>query len=166
MKKTQLFTESTEVPAERSLAEITGLLIHAGACAISTNFAPGGKIESVSFVLPYGAGRIPYLLPARIDPVFKKLNKRRDTWGRFSQKAMAAKVSKKLRPSIPNNPAIALLDADMEVLDQHVLDVLDFATEFEIDNRLEYDWAYRPSARDPREPFLPETPQDAAMEVL
>jgi len=42
------------------------------------------------------------------------------------------------------NPAIALLDADMEVLDQHVLDVLDFATEFEIETRPEYDWAYRP----------------------
>lgn len=91
VKKTQLFTETTDVPAERSLAEITGLLIRAGACAINTNFAPGGKVESVSFVLAYGAGRIPYLLPARIDPVFQKLNKRRDTWGRFSQREMAAK---------------------------------------------------------------------------
>jgi hypothetical protein len=62
-------------------------------------------------------------------------------------------------------PNIALLDAEMEVLDQHVLDVLDFAAELEIESRLEYDWAYRPSVRDSREPFLPETPQDAAMET-
>jgi len=90
-KKTQLFTETTEVPVERSLAEITGLLIRAGACAINTNFAPGGKVESVSFVLPYGAGRIPYLLPARVDPVFKKLNGQRSRWGRFPQHEMVAK---------------------------------------------------------------------------
>ena len=45
--KTQLFTETTDVPATRSQAEITALLVRAGACAISTNFE-GGKVESLS----------------------------------------------------------------------------------------------------------------------
>ena len=89
-KKAQLFTETTEVPAERSIQEIYALLIRVGACAINTNFE-AGKLQSVSFVLPYGTGRIPYLLPARIEPVFKKLNGRREHWGAYSRNNMAQK---------------------------------------------------------------------------
>lgn len=88
--KKSLMAESTDVPAGKSIVEIQALLVKAGALAISTNYS-GAKVESLSFVLPYGGGRIPYLLPARTEPVFKRVNGRRQEWGQFSQSAMAAK---------------------------------------------------------------------------
>ena len=42
------------------------------------------------------------------------------------------------------NPQLALLDAEMEVIDQQVLALLDLLTELETQVRPEYDWAYRP----------------------
>jgi hypothetical protein len=87
VKKAQLFTESTAVPAARSVAEITELLRKAGARAISTNFREG-KVESLSFVMPFANHDVPYQLPARVEPVFKLLNGRRQPYG---QAQMAAK---------------------------------------------------------------------------
>jgi len=75
-KEKHLFTEDTEVSPARSAAEITALLIQAGAQSISTNFKDN-EIESLSFVLPRGAGSIPYRLPVRIDPVFAVFQARR-----------------------------------------------------------------------------------------
>jgi hypothetical protein len=89
-KTKPLFTESTDVPVQKSVGEITSMLITAGARSISTNYN-SGKIESLSFVMPFGSGQIPYLLPVRIEPVFQKLNGRREKWGQFSRSAMAAK---------------------------------------------------------------------------
>ena len=55
------------------MGEITNLLMSAGAIAINQEIEEG-KVVGLSFVIPYGAGRIPYRLPLRIEPVFKKLN--------------------------------------------------------------------------------------------
>ena len=75
MKK-PLFAESTDVPAEKSIADITVLLLRAGAVAINQEIEKG-KVTGLSFVLPYGAGRIPYKLPIRTRQVFKKLQSNR-----------------------------------------------------------------------------------------
>jgi len=76
-KKKSLFAESTEVPVQRTVSEIISLLVGAGARSVNTEFAAGGKIESLSFVMPFGRGLIPYQLPVRTEPVFKKLNSQR-----------------------------------------------------------------------------------------
>jgi hypothetical protein len=90
-KKTDsLFTESTDVPVSKSIGEILALLVRAGATSINQELE-GGKVTGLSFVIPMGAGRIPYKLPVRVDPVFAKLNGRRDVWGKFGQRGMAAK---------------------------------------------------------------------------
>lgn len=78
-KKKPLFAESTEVEVQKSAAEITAMLVESGAAAISTNYKDG-KIESLSFVMPYGGGRIPYLLPVRTEPVYQRLKKGKDAW--------------------------------------------------------------------------------------
>ncbi len=75
MQKT-IFKGTTEVPAERSAGEITGFLVQAGARSIHTNYE-NGKVVGLSFVLPFGNGKIPYSLPVRIDPVFKWIQKQR-----------------------------------------------------------------------------------------
>jgi len=85
MAKTKpLFAESTDVPVSKSMAEITTLLIQSGAVAISQEL-DHGHVIGLSFVIPYGAGRIPFRLPVRVDPVFQKLNGRRDAWGAYSR---------------------------------------------------------------------------------
>ena len=85
-KNQNLFTETTDVPAQRSIAAITQLLIEAGAVSINTNFE-SGKVASLSFVLPYGAGRIPYLLPVRTGAVAEKFAERRKkTQGYYAYK--------------------------------------------------------------------------------
>jgi hypothetical protein len=71
MKK-PLFAESTDVSVEKSISDITVLLLQAGAVAINQEIEKS-KVTGLSFVLPYGAGRIPYKLPIRTGQVFKKL---------------------------------------------------------------------------------------------
>lgn len=89
-KKTDsLFTESTDVPVSKSINEIYALLVRAGAVAINQELDKG-KTIGLSFVIPIGPGRLPFKLPVRVDPVFQKLNGRRDEWGRFSRRQMAA----------------------------------------------------------------------------
>ena len=88
--KQTLFTETTDVPVEKSIGEIMGLLVRAGAVAINQELA-GGMVTGLSFVIPIGAGRLPFKLPVRVDPVFKKLNGQRKRDGQFCQTAMAGK---------------------------------------------------------------------------
>ena len=90
-KTAGMFTETTAVPVGKSVAEITDLLVRAGAMAISTNYRADRSIESLSFVIPVSGGRIPYLLPIRVDPVFERLWKRRvrKGWGPAHEKLKA-----------------------------------------------------------------------------
>jgi len=90
MAKDTLFTETTEVSVQKSIGEILGLLVRAGAVAINQELE-GGKVIGLSFTIPIGPGRIPFKLPVRVDPVFKKLNNRRSPYGQFNRSNMAAK---------------------------------------------------------------------------
>jgi hypothetical protein len=85
-----LFTETTTVSVEKSVGEIMGLLVRAGAVAINQELA-NGTVTGLSFVIPHGNGRIPYKLPVRTEPVFQRINKRRVPYGQFSRTAMVAK---------------------------------------------------------------------------
>lgn len=85
-----LFMETTEVPCERSLAEITSKLVQSGANQITTNH-DGGRISGVTFAFRVGSDLIPFALPVRTEPIFKILNGRRQHHGQFSRSAMAAR---------------------------------------------------------------------------
>jgi hypothetical protein len=89
-KQQSIFTENTEVPVSKSIGEIMGLLVRAGAVSINQELE-GGKVIGLSFVIPVSGGRIPYKLPVRVDPVFEKLNGRREKWGQYSRVTMAEK---------------------------------------------------------------------------
>jgi len=60
-----------------------GLLVHSGAVAINQELE-AGRVIGLSFVMPIGAGQLPFKLPVRTDCVFKKLNDRRpeSSWDR------------------------------------------------------------------------------------
>jgi hypothetical protein len=60
---------STAVSPERTIGEITSLLVRKGARAITTEFSENGEVSAVSFVMPVGGLPIRFLLPANADGV-------------------------------------------------------------------------------------------------
>lgn len=71
-KKTTLFMESTEVPAERTVGEITGCLVRAGATSIHTEY-DAGKIVGLAWTQQIGPALLNFRMPARVEPVYKLL---------------------------------------------------------------------------------------------
>jgi hypothetical protein len=69
--------ETTKISAERTAQEITGLLAEAGATAVLTEYNKDRKISGLSFKLQIGDREVPFSLPARIEPVFKYLQRKR-----------------------------------------------------------------------------------------
>lgn len=70
-----VFMETTEVPPERSAAEIASCLIRAGATQIATEY-DNGRIVGLRFTLTVGGQPLTFELPARTEPVYKLLVKR------------------------------------------------------------------------------------------
>lgn len=75
-KKDAVFMGTTEVSAERSPGEITSLLVRSGAKQIATDYQ-GGRISGLRFVLNVAGQDLAFELPARTDPLLKRLLKRR-----------------------------------------------------------------------------------------
>ena len=91
-KKQTLYMETTEIPADRTAAEISMLLVQAGATQINLEYKDQ-KIVGMHFAYPVDGHTVPFCLPVRVDPVFRVLNGRRppETWRQFNRQAMAAK---------------------------------------------------------------------------
>lgn len=80
MKTKPLYMETTSIAAEQTAGEITSLLIAAGARQISMDYAEGGKIVSMHFVLMIHGVPFPFRLPVRteaVQAIFR--NRRRQT---------------------------------------------------------------------------------------
>lgn len=60
---------STAVSAERTVGEITALLVRKGARSINTEYTKAGDLESISFVMPIGGMPVRFLLPANVNGV-------------------------------------------------------------------------------------------------
>lgn len=80
MSKTKdtLFMETTEVPAERTAAEISAVLIRGGATQIATDYE-GGRIVGLRWTMRVCGRDILFAMPARVEPVYQILAKRRDS---------------------------------------------------------------------------------------
>lgn len=70
---------STEVPPERTVGEITALLIRKGARQITTEFDDNQELAGISFMMPVGGIPIFFRLPANVAGVFAAL-KRDEPW--------------------------------------------------------------------------------------
>lgn len=75
MKKT-LYMETTEVPAERTAGEISGVLIAAGASQISTQY-DNGRVTGLMWTMKVAGIERLFQMPARVEPVYKILLSRR-----------------------------------------------------------------------------------------
>jgi len=69
--------ETTGISAERTAQEIGTLLAQAGANAVLTTFGKDRKITGLSFKLHVQNRDVPFSLPARIQPVFVYLQKKK-----------------------------------------------------------------------------------------
>jgi hypothetical protein len=66
---------STEVPSERTIGEITGMLVRKGARSIHQEFDENGEVTAVSFVMPVGGVAVRFQLPSRAAGVLRVLLK-------------------------------------------------------------------------------------------
>jgi hypothetical protein len=64
---------TTEIPAERTVGDITSLLIRKQAKSITTDFDESGELCSISFVMPIGGVPIRFLLPSNVTGVEQAL---------------------------------------------------------------------------------------------
>lgn len=78
-----LFMETTKISAEKTAMEIQGYLIQAGASRILTEYDKSKKLTGLCFQLPVKGIDVPFSLPARIEPVFKYLQRKRSPMTRM-----------------------------------------------------------------------------------
>ncbi len=98
MATKKLFMETTSVEPQKTAAEITALLVGAGARQIAMTYGEAGEISGLAFTLLIEGGMRPFSLPVRTDSIFKLLNNRRKyTWDRTDHaakdKAQAQRVA-------------------------------------------------------------------------
>ena len=77
MAKKTLYMESTEISVERTAAEITSELVSAGARQISMEYADGGRVLGMNFVLIVGGLPYPFKLPVRTESIYAIFQQRR-----------------------------------------------------------------------------------------
>jgi hypothetical protein len=76
MKKQPIFMENTEITADRTAAEITSCLVRAGAVAVSVRYE-NGCVTGMNWTMRVKGRELQFAMPARVEPVFVLLCKRR-----------------------------------------------------------------------------------------
>ena len=75
-EKKSLYMETTRIPAQRTAAEISALLVRAGATQINTEYH-AGNIVGLSWTIKADGRNLVFEMPARVEPVYQILKKRR-----------------------------------------------------------------------------------------
>lgn len=71
-----LYMETTKIPIEKTAQEIATLLAQAGATAVLTEYDKDRKIKALCFKLEVKGSQVPFMLPARVTPVFQYFQKK------------------------------------------------------------------------------------------
>ena len=96
-KMKTLFMETTEIPPEKTIAEIEAVLIQYGANAVLKEYA-AGAIEAVSFRIKVGPSDIPFRLPCRWQAIQEIFVKRKaGKWNYIVSKATRDGLADKAR---------------------------------------------------------------------
>src|SRR4051812_37925350 len=69
-----LLNYTTELPASKSIAEITRILQDGGASAIMLETGTDREIVAISFMMETTFGRLPFQLPANVGQVIATIN--------------------------------------------------------------------------------------------
>jgi len=83
-----LYMESTKISAEHTAAEIEKLLAEAGAIQVWKQYDKDRKLRSFAFTLSINNQEVPFELPARIEPIFRYLQRKRDPRNRGKSEAV------------------------------------------------------------------------------
>lgn len=70
-----LLNYTTDVPASRSMGEVTGLLVEGGARRIMTEYDDAGSVSGIAFAMETPLGRQSFLLPVEVDKVHQVLQR-------------------------------------------------------------------------------------------
>lgn len=76
--------ESTQVPAERTAAEIATVLIRSGATQIATDY-DAGRITGLRWTMRVDGRELLFAMPARVDPIYKIFVKRKNPAPEFDR---------------------------------------------------------------------------------
>lgn len=76
MAKKTIYMETTEIGAERTAAEVSSVLVQAGATSVSVKY-DSGCVIGMSWTMPVFGKNLPFAMPARVEPVYKILIDRR-----------------------------------------------------------------------------------------
>lgn len=71
--RTRLLNYTTTVPVDKTVGEIAGILVKAGARSIQTDFNEQGRISGMSFVVRTGFGNRAFHIPVQAERVQKVL---------------------------------------------------------------------------------------------
>lgn len=72
-----LYMETTSVPVIKTVSQIAECLMRSGARSITQQCNAKGQIAGVSFALAAAGAVVPYELPARVDPIYRLLIRKR-----------------------------------------------------------------------------------------
>jgi len=96
MSKKPIYMETTEIPAERSAAEVSTVLVQAGATSVSIRY-DAGRIVGMTWTMRVGPVELPFSMPARVEPLYQVLLKRRtgftDNAAKIRIRAQAERVA-------------------------------------------------------------------------
>jgi RecB family exonuclease len=87
-----LLNYTTKVATEKTLGEISRLLVSAKVSQIRTEYDPHGQPCALAFLLPIEGGQLPFRLPARVDKIEKLMHRDRVPT-RYRNREQAARVA-------------------------------------------------------------------------
>ena len=112
-----LYMETTEIPAEKTAAQIQALLVRAGASQIATDYDTEGRISGLRFVLipkvPFKG--LPFSLPVRVDPVFRHIQSKR--FGKDRANAKAQQRDREKAERVAWRQALRWLQAQLAMIE-------------------------------------------------
>ena len=112
-----MYLQTTDVPASRSIAEVSAILMRSGATEILTELA-GGQVVGIKFALLIKGERVPFALPARTAAIFAKLQSQRPVRAADSKLAIdGRKRDEQQAPMIAWRQLLMWLKAQLALID-------------------------------------------------
>jgi len=111
-----LLNYTTRISAQKTVGEITTILISHGAKAILMNYDKAGEIESLSFQIPHTTGDIGIRLPINSDAVLKVMT-RQHVPKRYQNRTQAIKVAWRIAETWIKAQS-AIIETEMVSLEQ------------------------------------------------
>ena len=117
-----LYMQTTKIEASKTVAEIQSLLGSTGQVrAIQVEYGPDGAVEALSFVAEVEGCRVPFRLPARVEPVFRALSKQRAPRNRTAQKYVQQDKEQAVR--VAWRQILRWVQAQIALLDTGMVDI-------------------------------------------